>query len=106
MFRDASEPSPAALAGILRDRTKWPEGHVWNFVNCDYCAMGIARKVWEPQKTSVANVESTARLLGISVGIAREIFGARPGCLDKFSVTPEDIAADLEALSEGTKEEE
>lgn len=43
-FREAPTPRErlAALPAILRDRSTWPRDFVWNFNQCQTCAMGLS----------------------------------------------------------------
>lgn len=95
---------PRDLAALLRDRSRWPDGFEWDFYDCRTCAMGLSQKTWKPEREKNPTVASTAALIGISVEKAHEIFAARPSVVwynngpRRLGVTPEDIAADLEAL--------
>lgn len=39
-------PTPADLAALLRDRSRWPKGFVWNYVSGRTCAIGLANRHW------------------------------------------------------------
>lgn len=37
-------PGLSALSDLLRHPERWPEGFRWDFLNCETCAMGLAKK--------------------------------------------------------------
>lgn len=36
------EPSLSMLSHFLRDKDLWPKGFIWDYSNCNTCAMGLA----------------------------------------------------------------
>lgn len=43
---DLSVPSLEGLSWLLRHSEQWPAGFVWDYGDCDKCAMGLAAKLW------------------------------------------------------------
>ena len=43
---DIGPPSLRTLADVLRDRSRWPEGFVWNYASGWGCALGMDRALW------------------------------------------------------------
>lgn len=57
LFSDLDKPSLHALSYILRHPDTWPKGFVWNFDDCETCAMGLAHRLWKiipPTKNKTA----------------------------------------------------
>ncbi len=46
LFQDLSKPSLHALSYALRHPDTWPEDFVWDYRQCDQCAMGLAHALW------------------------------------------------------------
>jgi len=42
-----STPSLAGLSYVLRHKVLWPKDFKWNFMHCNACAMGLARRLWD-----------------------------------------------------------
>lgn len=82
LFADLSKPALHTLSYALRHPETWPKDFVWNYVQCDKCAMGLAHSLWiksvpTPRNSSLAeniNVTNMARVFGISYTQAYEIF--------------------------------
>lgn len=93
---DLSKPSSKGLAYLLRHKELWPKDFVFNFLDCDTCAMGLAQRTW-PEVIKYASTGSVGKALGIEEPAALIIF------IDRFKenrvVSPEDIAVDLESLA-------
>lgn len=43
---DVGKPELHVLSYALRHRDVWPEGFVWDFGDCDKCAMGLVDELW------------------------------------------------------------
>jgi hypothetical protein len=54
LLRDLNKPSLHALSYALRHPDTWPKDFVWDFRDCDQCAMGLAHRLWKslPEPTS------------------------------------------------------
>jgi hypothetical protein len=44
---DLDKPSLRGLAYVLRHPELWPSDFVWEFSDCDACAMGLAFRLWD-----------------------------------------------------------
>lgn len=51
-----TKPSLQALSHALRHPETWPPGFIWDFNNCDTCAMELAHRLWE----SVPGIETAS----------------------------------------------
>lgn len=49
LFHNLDKPSLHALSYALRHPDTWPQGFVWNYGQCNQCAMGLARALWKHQ---------------------------------------------------------
>lgn len=71
-------PSLDGLAYALRHPETWPEGFVWDFSQCDNCAMGLAHALWcktgSLGEDNNAAVSTSARLLAMPWEEADQIF--------------------------------
>jgi hypothetical protein len=83
---------PKDLAADLRDPSRWPDGFRFYFYDAHRCAMGLMSKKYNVQAFTP---EATAKVLKIDEDAAIAIFGRR----NPEAVSPEDIAADLDALA-------
>lgn len=72
------------LADVLEDRTKWPEGFVWDYRSCPSCAIGLAYSLGQ-----VPCVSGTASLTAESMA-------------DAGFVSDDDAAVDLFAAGNGS----
>lgn len=45
-----AEPSFTELARILRHKEEWPEGFEWDYRYGRSCAIGLADRLWGPQR--------------------------------------------------------
>lgn len=57
----------ADLIDMLRDRTRWPEGFVWEFSNCHRCGMGLLLEKYGYGPVEVGTQARIAELLGLSL---------------------------------------
>jgi hypothetical protein len=88
----------AKLPGILRDRSQWPEGFVWDYNKRMQCAMGLAYELCLlgmalPYIAEVAEAFCMNRELANRVFV----FLARELGKDRKDITPEDVACAIEA---------
>ncbi|CAM6001458.1 unnamed protein product [Sphagnum balticum] len=88
------------VSALLRDRSRWPLGFVWNYGQCRYCALGLTTQYfglgYEPLHWG-----QMAKTLGISEYNASKafIFARRHiGKKRLADVTPEDVADILDSL--------
>jgi hypothetical protein len=77
-LRDLDRPNLVALSYALRHPETWPEDFVWDFDNCDACAMGLARELWAsiPEVDKDTGATIMARTFAISYTDASIIFFA------------------------------
>lgn len=68
-----ARPSLRALSEILRDPARWPAGFVWDYTDCDTCAMGMALELW-PDGVAEADEVEMMRVFGMPRDIAINIF--------------------------------
>ena len=89
-------PSLEALSHILRHRELWPKEFCWCFSDCENCAMGLAKELWEVGRGAWLHYpDNTARLLGIEANVAMRLFvhlSYGPMRYAGTSVTPEYVA--------------
>jgi hypothetical protein len=77
LFADLDKPSLHALSYALRHPDTWPEGFVWDYSDCDNCAMGLAHQLWKRKvpKVYVASGPSVmARVFAMPYAVADSIF--------------------------------
>jgi hypothetical protein len=75
LIADLDKPSLRALSYVLRHPNTWPEGFIWNYDNCESCAMGLAHELWDVSETENKNAASImSRTFGISYEEADSIF--------------------------------
>lgn len=86
LFADLDKPSLHALSYALRHPDTWPENFVWDYNDCQQCAMGLANAFWHKgrHQKSGKNTEGyeferpyisrAAKDFGIPYGKAVEIF--------------------------------
>jgi hypothetical protein len=77
LFVNLDKLSLRGLSYALRHPETWPKGFVWNYNNCDNCAMGLAHKLWhQVQFHPHPNVGSSlmAREFSIPFAQAKNIF--------------------------------
>lgn len=72
LLNDLSKPSLMALSYILRHKEHWPERFVWDYRQCNTCAMGMAVQLW--RKIRVPCVSAIVRELDIPTIQALSIF--------------------------------
>lgn len=75
------KPSLENLSYVLRHPDAWPEGFVWDFSDCETCAMGLARGLWDkidfPVDSYDANkhaVSAVARAFAMPYAKAKNVF--------------------------------
>lgn len=77
LFRDLDKPSLHGLSYALRHPDVWPEGFIWNYGNCDNCAMGLAHALWRssiPEMHRDSGCSIMARTFAMPYGKADSIF--------------------------------
>lgn len=81
LFHDLDKPSLHALSYALRHPDTWPEGFVWDFSQCEQCAMGLAHYLWRqlPIPDNLTGPTYMAREFAMPFSIAKDIFLANPG---------------------------
>lgn len=52
-----------ALAFILRNKELWPKGFEWDYNNCNKCAMGLAKNLWDWKMEEVPYLRGRAVFL-------------------------------------------
>lgn len=82
----------AGLSFILRHKRLWPKDFVWDYTDCDQCAMGLAAIIFADGDMIEANGLSMLEILGdwpgqyLSTGLHHELNK------EMDDVTPEDVA--------------
>ena len=93
-----TEMTPAmrrsALISLLRDKSMWPKGFLWNFYECQQCAMGL---FWEALGGKDER-DFCAAQLGLPFGLARDIFCCGYPNANNNMPTPSEVADKLEAV--------
>ena len=93
-----TEMTPAmrrsALISLLRDKSMWPEGFLWNFYDCQRCAMGL---FWEALGGKDEG-DFCAAQLGLPFGLAVDIFCWGYPNANNNMPTPSEVADKLEAV--------
>jgi hypothetical protein len=78
-LKDANKPTLETLSYALRHPETWPEGFIWNYQQCDHCAMGLARALWN--SIPAAKVETGTSIMARTFALPYEkadcIFMAR-----------------------------
>lgn len=80
LFHSLDKPSLHALSYALRHPDTWPEGFVWDYKQCEQCAIGLAHRLWNsagvPAGSNVANVGASqmAKAFAIPFSAATSIF--------------------------------
>jgi hypothetical protein len=83
--RDLSE-----LSKVLRNKELWPKDFVWNYNDCEMCAMGLAQALWTEQIRRLNSYEMSAAF-DIPWEVAEEIFFNLSDNIDEI-ITPEQVA--------------
>ena len=78
-------PSLEALSYALRHRELWPSGFVWEFNNCNRCAMGLAWRLWS--FVGSPELSPISRVFGISYEVADRLFYHLPERLGMYYIT-------------------
>jgi hypothetical protein len=93
------KPSLKALSYILRHREHWPEGFTWSFPNCEQCAMGLARNLWDKKHDPLNDVDDACNwavdFLTAERRFVNDVFGGNIYLCSRVPlglVTPEMIA--------------
>lgn len=75
------KPSLGNLSYALRHPDTWPEGFVWNYGECDQCAMGLAHALWKqvPKAVKSTGASFMARTFAIPFDAASSIFMGHVG---------------------------
>lgn len=79
-LQDLGKPSLTALSYALRHPDTWPKGFVWDYGECDQCAMGLAAHLWaeiqfpDDDPDYKAAVSIMARDFALSYSAAKSIF--------------------------------
>lgn len=73
---DLSKPSLHALSYALRHPDTWPKDFIWNYNECEKCAMGLAHQLWAqiPQTKPATAASIMARAFAMPYEAARSIF--------------------------------
>lgn len=77
LLRDLDKPSLGNLAYALRHPETWPKGFVWDYRECDQCAMGLAHQLWKgiiPRVDRSDGASIMANRFAIPYSAARDIF--------------------------------
>lgn len=69
LFVDLESPSLEALSFVLRHPDTWPEGFVWDYSNCNHCAMGMARALWRITDQSMMEVTVGSSIMAKTFGM-------------------------------------
>jgi hypothetical protein len=97
------KPSLAALSFALRHPETWPEGFVWDYGNCETCAMGLAYRLWgwimKPEHFACDVAHQTSIAFGMRSETAGEIFlyARRVYGISTEEITPTHIADLIDA---------
>lgn len=74
-LQNADKPTLENLSYALRHPETWPEGFIWNYADCDNCAMGLARKLWNtPGTNKQTGATIMARTFAMPYEEAKSIF--------------------------------
>lgn len=73
------KPSLENLSYALRHPETWPEAFIWDYGNCDQCAMGLAHNLWSkiPAASTKTGSSIMAKAFAISHRVAESIFLGR-----------------------------
>ena len=72
-----NKPTLHALSYALRHPDTWPKDFVWNYRECNQCAMGLAHQLWAESipNVDIDNAASVfARKFAMPYGVAKSIF--------------------------------
>jgi hypothetical protein len=105
--RGKDYPSLRALVYVLRDQTTWPQGFRWDYGDCETCALGLARLLWQngshPDDFDSCDLnddyKSWASLVfDMEESAVEDIFFGEGDCYpDDFAlIRPADVAAAIE----------
>lgn len=89
------------LAYILRHRELWPEGFVWNYNDCDQCAMGLAAELFAPELIGQVCTSDIDKMFHVDLSLEEKgIFTELGGIIGKSmnSITPEDVADAIDGM--------
>lgn len=98
-LHDLSKPSLEALAHVLRHREMWPAKFKWRYNNCDSCAMGLAKQLWQMYSHfnyTPGIVAQTAITFGMPMDDAMAIFVNYEPQDRRKAVTPEMVADQID----------
>lgn len=113
LARDMERPNLVALSYALRHPDTWPKDFVWNYADCDQCAMGLACQLWPNLVLHQKNGAHTdyletksilARIFAMSYKTAVKIFFKMDKVIggDHKDVMPEDVADAIDAYLKET----
>lgn len=97
LFADLDKPSLHALSYALRHPDTWPDGFVWDYKECDQCAMGLAHCLWRssiPEADTWNGASIMAKKFAMPYGEAENIF------FNHKAVTPEMVADQIDKYLE------
>lgn len=116
LYNDLSKPSLFALSHILRNPALWPKGFIWDYSDCEQCAMGIAHQMWkqvpeiplsdDPKDHERSGTSLMAHEFSISYTLAGKIFFGRGELLvehDLEAITPDMVADQIDAYLASSK---
>jgi hypothetical protein len=104
MSNRTNKPTIGALSFALRHKELWPADFKWDYTRCEYCAMGLARRMW-PKHVAEANLTSMISAFGIDPDHARRIFTGsymyygRMVMAGYEPILPEHVADALDAIA-------
>lgn len=88
----------AELSEILRDKSRWPEGFVWDYGHCQQCAMGLAAELWaDTLRLPHHHFTIIARYFNMPFEKALEIFCHLDFWKRLDEITPERVADAIDA---------
>lgn len=89
LFNDLNKPSLENLSYVLRHPDMWPTGFVWDYRNCNNCAMGLAHQLWDqiPQTGTDSGPSVMAREFAMNYTAARSIFLGGQWCPTKTKIS-------------------
>ncbi len=76
LFANLDKPSLVGLSYALRHPDTWPADFVWDFGDCEQCAMGLAHRLWDsvPQGANHDGTSIMARHFNMPFTDAEHIF--------------------------------
>lgn len=104
LARDIERPNLVALSYALRHPDTWPQDFVWNYNECDQCAMALACELWpnleQPNESDFLKTKTwISRVFAMSYRTAENIFLKLHMKLsgNALDVTPDDVADAIDA---------